>query len=427
MNSNKKRVKKGFTLLEILLVIAAIGILSAIVLVAINPNRQLAQVRNAQRRVDINTIYKALEQYIIDTGSYPEGITAEMQDICINENTTNCLNLEVLAPEYVAGIPIDPAGVSYRVGINIENNRVRLSSGQSESGQSVSINLCPKGYIKVPGNNLYGTKDFCAMKYEAKAVNINNPTVGLTSPTIFWFQVVDNNALATISSNGRTIASVPSGFPIGNLSQTTAISYCNNINASLMNNNEWMTIARNIEEQSVNWTGGIVGSGGLYRGLTNGPVQNSNTSAQPASSDDENGYFGTDQTFPGIKRRTYILSNGEVIWDLSGSHYEWLSDSIMGEDKPNGNSNSFIEWTIFNQQGSYGSLNYNLLRPSDINWGSSQNIGMYWSGGNLTGGPYAFARGESHWGGGNAGLFALRLDKTISERDGFIGFRCVVR
>ncbi|MGA1050454.1 MAG: prepilin-type N-terminal cleavage/methylation domain-containing protein, partial [Minisyncoccia bacterium] len=66
MNKNHKNKRKGFTLLEILLVIAAIGILAAIVLVAINPTRQIAQVRNAQRRSDINAIYKALEQYLID-------------------------------------------------------------------------------------------------------------------------------------------------------------------------------------------------------------------------------------------------------------------------------------------------------------------------------------------------------------------------
>ena len=60
----KKRANKGFTLLEILLVIAAIWILASIVLVAINPNRQIAQVRDATRRSDINTIYKALEQYL---------------------------------------------------------------------------------------------------------------------------------------------------------------------------------------------------------------------------------------------------------------------------------------------------------------------------------------------------------------------------
>jgi prepilin-type N-terminal cleavage/methylation domain-containing protein len=138
-----KRIQKGFTLLEILLVIAAIGLLAAIILVAINPNRQLAQVRNAERRSEVNTIYKALEQYLIDKGSYPTGITTSIQDICINGNTTNCVNLGVLVPDYIAAIPIDPGGGAYRVVINTSNNRVSIYASNAELGQGIGINDRP--------------------------------------------------------------------------------------------------------------------------------------------------------------------------------------------------------------------------------------------------------------------------------------------
>ena len=141
---------KGFTLLEILLVIAAIGILAAIVLVAINPNRQLAQVRDAQRRSDINTIYKALEQYLIDTGSYPSSVNNNFKEICNtgNKTTTDTLNpttlcdnkadLRVLVPTYLAAIPSDPSGGGYRVAIN-ENNRIAVYT-VGENNQIISVN-----------------------------------------------------------------------------------------------------------------------------------------------------------------------------------------------------------------------------------------------------------------------------------------------
>ena len=67
--------QRGFTLLEILLVVAAIAMYAGIVILALNPNKQLADTRNAQRRADVNTILSAVYQYAIDNdGSLPSSI-----------------------------------------------------------------------------------------------------------------------------------------------------------------------------------------------------------------------------------------------------------------------------------------------------------------------------------------------------------------
>ncbi len=70
MNKNKN----GFTLLEILLAVAALVILASIVILAINPTKQLADTRNSQRWVDVNTILNGVYQYAIDNdGALPGG------------------------------------------------------------------------------------------------------------------------------------------------------------------------------------------------------------------------------------------------------------------------------------------------------------------------------------------------------------------
>jgi hypothetical protein len=198
--------------------------------------------------------------------------------------------------------------------------------------------ICPTGYTKVPGNSMYQTKDFCVMKYEAKAVDTNNPTVGLTTPNTGG-NTINNLTTPTTSANGRTLASVASGYPIARISQTTAAQYCSSAGASLINNNEWMTIARNIEAQLSNWTTGTaastaIGIGGLYRGHSdNNPV-----TALEAGTDTD-GYIGTGNSGFSIERRTHTLSNGEVIWDLGGNVYEWIDTTLkLGTDKPNSNS-----------------------------------------------------------------------------------------
>lgn len=125
--------KKGFTLLEILLVVAAIGILASIVLVAINPNRQLSQARNAQRRSNVTTISNAIYQKIIDDAAnnvttmntalvdgtvyaLGTGTTAQCGPsgtTLVVPGTTASLDLTAqLIPDYIAGMPVDPNGGS---------------------------------------------------------------------------------------------------------------------------------------------------------------------------------------------------------------------------------------------------------------------------------------------------------------------------
>lgn len=137
---------KGFTLLEILLVIAAIGILAAIVIVAINPQRQLAQVRDAERQSAVNTLQKALEQYLIDTGAYPTGISAASQEVCASGGSVDCLDItNILVPTYLASIPVDPNangdGSGYSVAINTANGKVSVSTLYPELSVSIGANV----------------------------------------------------------------------------------------------------------------------------------------------------------------------------------------------------------------------------------------------------------------------------------------------
>lgn len=60
---------KGFTLTEILVVIAIIGVLASVVLVALNSSR--AKARDAARLKDLETIVGALQVYYEAHGVYP--------------------------------------------------------------------------------------------------------------------------------------------------------------------------------------------------------------------------------------------------------------------------------------------------------------------------------------------------------------------
>lgn len=143
----KKTQAKGFTLLEILLVVAAIAILAGIVILAINPNKQLGDTKNAQRRVDVNTILNAVYQYSIDNnGTIPAAITSSSTEICAATSSCGALiDLGVLTTDekYLTSIPVDPKGGVAATGtgyyiVKTANNRVTISAPQAESGATIT-------------------------------------------------------------------------------------------------------------------------------------------------------------------------------------------------------------------------------------------------------------------------------------------------
>lgn len=142
MNKITIKTDKGFTLLEILLIITLLGILFAIVLSLINPGAQLGRTRDLQRQQNLSQLEQALEKYFIDNGrQYPTSIpVGKYKEICGDSNI-DCIDLSFLIPNYISSIPKDPTGVNYKIGVNTDNNKLSLWSEFSEQNTSIGINL----------------------------------------------------------------------------------------------------------------------------------------------------------------------------------------------------------------------------------------------------------------------------------------------
>jgi type IV pilus assembly protein PilA len=125
---------EGFTLIELLVVIGIIAILAGIVLVAVNPARQFAQSRNAQRSSDVNAISSAIHQYEVENnGQLPASITTTASDASALASD--------LVPTYLSAMPTDPSsGGTYTVAKD-SNNRVTVNAPNAELGKTISVTL----------------------------------------------------------------------------------------------------------------------------------------------------------------------------------------------------------------------------------------------------------------------------------------------
>lgn len=138
-----KKTNRGFTLIEVLIVIGILAILAGVVLVAINPARQFAQARDTQRMSNVASILNAIGQNIAENkGIFECGEDFEFPEnpIEIKSGSGGLDIYNCVVPDYLAEIPVDPKegsleGNEYSTGYEIEKTdgeRITITAPHAE-------------------------------------------------------------------------------------------------------------------------------------------------------------------------------------------------------------------------------------------------------------------------------------------------------
>ena len=101
------RKQKGFTIIELIVVIVVIGILASIVYVSFTTVQKRS--RDSQRDRDVMDIQRGLDKYYAANGAYPQigttadGTSADAQGLS-----------SILVPNYMAQFPTPPSSATYQ-------------------------------------------------------------------------------------------------------------------------------------------------------------------------------------------------------------------------------------------------------------------------------------------------------------------------
>lgn len=132
------KFKKGFTLIELMVVVLIVGLLSGLIVVNVNNSRISA--RDARRIADLDTIRTAIEMYAsVNKGKYP---TVAGAVYSIPTSTQWISTDPPLVPNYIPVLPADPINgtvntIEYKYGYitNADGTNYKLVAYRMESSE----------------------------------------------------------------------------------------------------------------------------------------------------------------------------------------------------------------------------------------------------------------------------------------------------
>ncbi len=136
----KQFSRRGFTLIEILIVVAIIGILASVALVGLNPVQQKG--RDARRISDLRQIQTSLELYFTKNGAYPTASTFDELKTALTRAGIGVNNIpdDPRSPARVYQYGVSSDGSTYVLGATLEDgSNPVLNDSLGKDGQ-VDVN-----------------------------------------------------------------------------------------------------------------------------------------------------------------------------------------------------------------------------------------------------------------------------------------------
>lgn len=363
-----------------------------------------------------------------------------MKSLVSKKSLLFVISISFLIASCGTGVDATSSGATQDLPTTPPENSVPSDPPSEEPPASPPIASCPNNYVKIQASSEFSTSEFCIAQFEMK-VQQNDGT-----PVFDGY-----NGGVALDVNLYVPQSRPDGVPWVKILQANAVSECASLGAGyhLASIKEWQIVAREIESVNANWSGNLVGVGGLYTGHSDGAIAgtavadgNAATGSLLLSAKDGlDPYIGTGQSdslsFGSGKeqKRTFILASGEAIWDMSGNARELVDiDGLGGTLSYTGptsanfyelNSSQFSNMITTAASSNGQVFDSSFFLPATAMLDHLNNkIGKVYLNANSQS-LRVVGRGGNFSSGNSPGLFAADFDQVNTGLSSSAGFRCV--